>query len=154
MIDEAAREQLRQWVLALPFRTYGGRGQLPTGSGLYFLLSEGQVLYVGETGNLWRRLRYHPMFIKVAGRRALRIAFLETGVGGFERSDLERLFISTLLPPMNGNKELSQLIREAATDYGIVEYVMGVSSGELNGAEIVSDWQWEQKKSRAQVTVR
>lgn len=77
-------------LLPLPSVEIGDYKSLPEISGVYFFLLDGQPFYIGESGNIRRRLSSHPMrkIVKewlIQGR--VRVAWVEVSAevrGGFQ----------------------------------------------------------------------
>lgn len=66
------------------------------GCGVYFLLREGEITYVGQTTDLLKRLVKH----RGDGRRFDAFAFIPCPFD--QLADLERIYLTMLLPKENG----------------------------------------------------
>ena len=64
--------------LTLPSLPLGERKQLPKCSGIYFVIKDGDILYVGRTANLYQRWLAHHIWQHLYGVSGeLRVAWLE-----------------------------------------------------------------------------
>ncbi|KAB8316123.1 hypothetical protein SD81_028490 [Tolypothrix campylonemoides VB511288] len=64
--------------LALPSLPLAERSQLPKCSGIYFVIKDGDILYVGRTANLYQRWLAHHIWQHLYGVSGeLRVAWLE-----------------------------------------------------------------------------
>jgi hypothetical protein len=70
------------------------RADVPTTSGVYFLVKAGRVIYVGQSTNVFARLSAH------AAKDWDRMAYVPCDAVMLDR--LESLYIHTLNPPLNG----------------------------------------------------
>lgn len=96
------REEVRRWVLTLPSCAFDARHHLPQISAIYFLLRNGDCLYVGLTDCLLTRWKSHDKARKLEVRSELRIAFWPIEEGWISASGFEDLFIRILRPGLNG----------------------------------------------------
>lgn len=80
------------------FRVSRKHASAPPVPGVYFFLIDETVVYVGETANLYRRLRDGG---HVAWRSGDRITWIETGPATCTRKQIEAFYIAVLAPERN-----------------------------------------------------
>lgn len=96
-----APETINPFALAsLPL---ADRGQLPSVSAIYFVLKDDQVLYIGETSNLYQRwLAHHRWNQLQAKAEQVRIAWLECSKISL-LSEIEKALIKHFQPSLNNS---------------------------------------------------
>jgi len=120
--------------LTLPSLPLGERKQLPKCSGIYFVIKDGDILYVGRTANLYQRWLAHHIWqhlYDVSGE--LRVAWLECSDTELLPA-VEKAMIAHFKPPLNkrsgvGDGESVRVSIYLPDDIG--EAVEQMASGEM-----------------------
>lgn len=76
---------------------------LPDIGCVYFIFSNGELLYVGSTNSLLKRIQSHHRLRQFLLYDAAEIGWIES-TSGVERKEWEQHFISTLNPPLNNSR--------------------------------------------------
>lgn len=72
---------------------------LPETSGIYFVLAEGQVLYIGQSTGIRQRWQAHHKTQELGSYSQVRIAWLEAEYG--ELTEIEKAYIEQFKPSLN-----------------------------------------------------
>lgn len=95
-------------LFALPSVALYDRATLPSVPGIYFVLKDKIVLYIGRTHNLTKRWRNHHQYQQIKDSTSIRIAWLEYSDAGLLPA-VEEALINTFQPELNtsvGRKKL------------------------------------------------
>lgn len=87
-------------IYRLPFIVYGNWSPVPTESGVYFVLGDDEILYIGESANIYERLISHEKQNEFEANGARRVYWLMVE-GRAERKSAEQKYIKALTPVLN-----------------------------------------------------
>lgn len=86
--------------LALPWTPLKWKNALPGCCGIYFVLSEGKVIYIGRSKSISRRWLNHHRYEMIAAYPDVRIAWMEVS-DEFLLREIENALIQYFDPPLN-----------------------------------------------------
>ena len=95
----------------LPSLSLAERGNLPKIRGIYLVLKQTEVIYIGQASNIWQRWQSHHLISRLWLLPEIRIAWSE--VEGTPLHLIERLLIKRFLPLLNNTFVTGDVPRES-----------------------------------------
>lgn len=120
--------------LALPSLPVTGKKHLPQRPAVYFMLSGDNILYIGQTSNLFQRFVNHEMWKQLGDINSVRVAWLECDSLD-DLSQIESELISRFRPNLNFN--FSTMDKISCVTDGILNV-----EPEVIKVESSQWWQW------------